>query len=613
MMKKTSPTTSNSWLLPSVLVAAVALHLMFFFALNDMPLFSGTSRPWSLSEKNPEGTSSPVEVAKKNIQLAKVFKHIIAEASGGQTASLPTALETLPASLESLSVDWTDSPDDHATLQSELHIDREDFLSAPLAIDLVIPNNKTVVDDVILASEALLGDVELLTMDLYEPDGARVGQIDLASLQGNSMDSRSGMRQHGLMDDDRSASPVLAGSNELSGFDQLLQQQIAREHKTLTGQLDQRPATNELSSMSKRDSTGDRALAGAEAAGHIAGSSDFSVALEYAPKPNGEGFLFRLTLKPKPGVEFKTIKHNVFFLVDRSHSIDKNRYQETKNAVADALDILRESDTFNIHVFDSNVVSFSAQNVPATARNKATAREFLAAQPYGGLFASTDLYGSLGNIIPAEVGPQELNTAILLSDGETSLSKDRQRQHIAAWTSQNGGKVDLYSLAVGKGNNLPLLDLLTSLNKGQLVYVPALGQLQNGMSDLFISLQNPIGKEIVSNAVPLSENTVVNLYPRQERLPNLYKDCPYVLYGSCSQTDDFYLFLQGKYYDRFLDIQQLVSFREGKEIPAIDLERHWAIIQAYELYDSYLEKGNHSNINAARRLLAPFGIPVAFQ
>ena len=170
-------------------------------------------------------------------------------------------------------------------------------------------------------------------------------------------------------------------------------------------------------------------------------------------------------------------------------------------------------------------------NLPWNRENFLSAYEFLKQQKHGGIFATTDLYTSLGDIVPDAVADFEVNTTILLSDGDTFLSRESQRKSIGKSTKKNGGKVSLLCMAAGPQNNLPLLDLLSSFNKGYLCYASDLNEMDNAFERLMLSIQNPIGKDMVATAIA-SPDTQVVLYPRSSRMPDLYKQTPYVIYGT---------------------------------------------------------------------------------
>src|SRR4029079_10268011 len=102
------------------------------------------------------------------------------------------------------------------------------------------------------------------------------------------------------------------------------------------------------------------------------------------------------------------------------------------------------------------------------------------------------------------------------------------------------------------------------------------------------------------------------LFPVSHRLRNLYQDIPYVIYGSTNTLEDFHVFFQGKYYDRWLDIKQLVSFKNVDIASGNSLEKLWTLQKAYDYYDEYLHNGNISSAVQARRLLNQQKIPIPF-
>ena len=175
------------------------------------------------------------------------------------------------------------------------------------------------------------------------------------------------------------------------------------------------------------------------------------------------------------------------------------------------------------------------------------ARAFLNKQGHGGFFAATELYTSLDKIIPQDVAENEINTAIMLSDGETYLSLEKQRLTIGGWTARNEGKVSLYTVASGAENNLPLLDLLSSFNKGALIYAHGHQDVSDRLAHLMHTIQNPIGKQIIPTAVTGDKSMTVLLQPKAQRIPDLYQNRPFVIYGSTNRLNDFSLFLQGRY------------------------------------------------------------------
>jgi hypothetical protein len=337
-----------------------------------------------------------------------------------------------------------------------------------------------------------------------------------------------------------------------------------------------------------------------EAGFSLAKSEDFDTTVEYIPNENGAGYLFKLIISPRQDVTFKRIRQNISFLIDRSHSISSERYKASQKAVVRALSYLHPDDNFNILVFDHNIVHFAEAPVPCNNDNIKAASDFLLEQPHGGFFASTDIYASLGDIIPKAVADTEINTAILLSDGDTYLHKNRQRKMIGDWTKNNAGSVALYCIASGEGNNLSLLRLISFFNKGALHYTPTHSGLDKALLNLLNTTRIPIGKDISITAIPSDEDAVITLLPCKDMLPNLYKDQSYVIYGTTSSLSPFHLFIQGRYYDKWLDIREELTFSTPE--PRRDtIEKPLHALNSYNNFYRYLVNDDEGNMMAIQK------------
>lgn len=450
-------------------------------------------------------------------------------------------------------------------------------------IEVLYPDNNFWINEMIRATEMAQGQLEPSHQEFESADAIKIGKAQ-GTKEGTASLNRSGMIDQGYSDS-------LLGSKP--GFSDALD--------------------NLKASLKATPGIGGGGQARLNPLGNIASSDDFTLDVKVAPRHTGRGYLFRIELIPKPKAKFRRIRQNYFFLVDRSHSIRFARYTFTQEAVSQALNAIQPEDTFNILVFDDHAVAFAPKNVPWTPENIASGSAFITQQKYGGLFASTDLYKSLGKIIPAAVAENEVNTAILLSDGDTTLNSEIQRESIHRWTRQNDGKVSLYSVASGKRNHLALLDLLSFFNKGTLHYAALDKDIGASLVQLMQMLKNPIGKEMTVKAVKEAPDLEITLYPSNERLPNLYEHTPFVVYGTINRLQDFHLFFQGKYYDKTLDIKHLVSFAAAKQADSADMEKRLAVYQAYGCYASYLASGDHTYLTRAKELLKPYKLPLAFK
>lgn len=341
-------------------------------------------------------------------------------------------------------------------------------------------------------------------------------------------------------------------------------------------------------------------------------SSDFVIKTKLYRRSKGGGYFFEIDLSPKKDVPFERMKQNLFFIIDRSNSVSKSRYQEAKQSVLQALDYLRPEDTFNILVFDDHVVRFSKDNLEANRQNIQKAQSFLEEQHHGGLFASTDLYDILDDLIPEAVHNNEVNTALLFSDGDSFLSKEGKRRSIHTWTRQNRGRISLYAVASGRKQNLALLELLCFMNRGALLKVGRSEKLAEQVNRLMHVLPRPIGKEMRSYVVSKHQDQKILLYPQADKQPDLYASVPYRIFGYTSSPEDFYLFLQGRHYVSGIDLKCHVAFEKALP-PNLEVERRWVLFRAFDHYQNFLQDGGEQHLEAANQLLHSIHYPIAFE
>lgn len=624
----TFPRKTHHRILTFVVVVSLLAHAGTIFWLQGLS-FNYSSTAHSLMERHlhsDEEHEALAEETMHNEQLRQVFNQIVTPPKE-HNPSLTFDMKKMPALVSGDILATTDLPMDFHSMD-------QNALSYQVDIDSMVVDDKAVQEQQNMVHELplfdTLGDLHAANKDSLaneliqqaeqrqeevSADAAEnVGESSLLIAQHCDEDAYSGIMSHSagaFFDASLANDAGVATAEEIRNF------QKEGQHTANLGLQQSDGYLSGLTSLLMQDhlSQGNkksRAFAATGKAASIASSDDFTLAVDYIPKSNGQGYLFRLQLIPKDNAVFKRITHNVFFLVDRSYSIPSERYEKTKRAILQSLSALQDGDTFNILVFDSNIVRMSANNIPRNGQNFVKAQEFLSQQASGSFLSTTDLYSSLGNIVPVAVAEQEVNTAILFSDGDPVLGADKQRTAIGLWTRQNRGKVSLYCIAAGEGNCLSLLDLLSAVNKGKLYYSVADDGIGTIIYNLLQGLRHPIGKEIVTSVVLPNAQMQVDLFPAAHRMPNLYQDIPYVVYGSTNTLEDFHVFFQGKYYDRWLDIKQLVSFQHASLASGNTLERLWALQKAYDYYDHYLYTGDINSLKQGRSLLHQQKIPIPF-
>lgn len=338
----------------------------------------------------------------------------------------------------------------------------------------------------------------------------------------------------------------------------------------------------------------------------------FNIDVQVAADPEGSGYIFSLALTPIAELKEEQMKQNFYFLIDRSNSIDKQRFQAFKKATMRALASLKEGDYFNIIVFERKIKRLSEKNLPVTKRSILVAEEFLAKEEYGGLFAATEIYPLLEKVIPSDIPDNEVHTALLLTDGKTLLNLKKQQRAILEWTETNSGKVCLYTAAAGIDNNLTLLDLLSTCNRGSLIYSRTQAAFPRKLIKAISSLRAPLVKDINLQAIALKTEHQVQLYPPGYRSPTLYQKQPYIIVGKTDKLSNFTLLMDGRNGDRLITMKKEIVFTEAKKGKAL-LEKRWAIQDAHVSYEQFLKDGKKDHLKKAQETLKAYGGELAFE
>lgn len=325
----------------------------------------------------------------------------------------------------------------------------------------------------------------------------------------------------------------------------------------------------------------------------------FDVDVKTYPQEEG-GFLFSLNLIPKQDLSEYRLKQNFLFIIDRSNSIDRHRYQAFKRAALRAISSLREGDYFNVLLLDAKVTSFSNQPLPFTKSNQQKAEEFLEKQSHGHFGAATDIYSSLMKVLEPLKSSEEAITGILISDGDSPLKSDQQRKKINNWLEANQDRMTLYTATAGQGNNLSSLKMLSLASRGSLLYSDTHAAFPRKLAKLVMDLRYPIAKEMTVSLIPSDPSACFEILPPSARLPYLFSDHPYVIMGSCSKLTDFTLIVEGKNKDEVLTVKKEVSLSKAKPGSKL-LSKQWACEKAHTFFDQYLKEGKSSLLEKAEK------------
>jgi len=366
---------------------------------------------------------------------------------------------------------------------------------------------------------------------------------------------------------------------------------INETHRFTQGYLSEIPATANLDTISFQN--------------------DFETTVTYVKKPDGKGYQFALKIKPNEKLYFGSPEQNFIFIVDGSGTIKKHRYNTFKDAVVKSLSYMQEGDSFNILVADSQIAAMSDKPMTWNKQGIRKVRSYLQSRTYRGYFSNYDAFDLLSKA-SEYFDPNKENIVILITDGHSLETISKHKESLKSLAKGNKGRFSLFTASASQGNNIAMLDLISTFNNGEFMYSQTNAAFPRKLAVLVKHIESLIAKDIRIHVTSADPNLDIQFYPNQESYPSLYADQPYTLYGSIDKLEDFELILQGRSGDNWINIKQKVSFYAAEEA-GYKLKRNFALQEAYVCYDYYLKQNDPFFLSEAERILSPHAVSPATQ
>ena len=328
--------------------------------------------------------------------------------------------------------------------------------------------------------------------------------------------------------------------------------------------------------------------------------NEFETTLTYFEKAEGKGYDFALTLKPDKRFQAPPLAKNFIFVLDCSASIKKHRYTTFKEAIIKAASYMTSGDLFNVILADSKIRSMSKKPIAWSQERVNQVRSYLDRSEYRGYFANRNTFRLIDEIENYFDSEKE-NVVVLLTDGNSLKQLEKQKNAFKALAKKSKGLFSLFTASASQGNNITMLDLISTFNNGEFMYSPTHAAFPRKLAIFVRHIKRLVAKDIYIQALA-KDGAKVRFYPHREAYPSLYSDTPYTVYGSIDRLDDFDLILQGRLKTQWVNIQQSVSFASAEKVN-ITFERNFALQKAYSYYSGYLKENDPSLLKKAEEIL----------
>ncbi|MBG7609677.1 MAG: VWA domain-containing protein [Anaerolineae bacterium] len=238
---------------------------------------------------------------------------------------------------------------------------------------------------------------------------------------------------------------------------------------------------------------------------------------------NPDGF-FMLLLAPRPYAETKVIPKDVILVLDRSGSMEGEKFLQAQEAAHYILDHLNADDRFSLISFSTDISTYASS--PRSVEDVSLAKHWVDRLSAVG---STDINRAL--LEAAAVTNRERPTyLIFLTDGLPTEGVTESEQILRNFEFSAPENLRLFPFGVGYDVDTHLLDLLAQDHHGASTYVIPGERLDESLSAFYSTISTPVLTDLVLDFADL---VTYDLYPSP--LPDLFVGSQIVVVGRYRQ------------------------------------------------------------------------------
>jgi Ca-activated chloride channel family protein len=286
-----------------------------------------------------------------------------------------------------------------------------------------------------------------------------------------------------------------------------------------------------------------------------------------ADENDPDGF-FLLMLAPSPKVSGDPLPKDIILVLDRSGSMEGEKFRQAQDALSYILNHLNEADRFNILVFSTGLDRYTSDLRPAREASQAIDWvERLSAQ------GSTDINRALLEAAALARGERPAYV-IFLTDGlptEGEVDSQKILDNLADAAPSN---LRLFAFGVGYDVDTFLLDSLAQAHHGASSYVLPGERLDEAVSGFYEKINTPV---LTNLDLDFGDLRVYDLYPSP--LPDLFSGSQIIILGRYRQSGETTIRLSGQIESNTQSFDfpgQVFSNQSKDQYPENTLPRLWA-------------------------------------
>lgn len=333
-------------------------------------------------------------------------------------------------------------------------------------------------------------------------------------------------------------------------------------------------------------------------------SDDFKVDAHILQKPDKNGFSFSLQISPYDHECLEPIPSKVYFILDRSSSIESHRFNAFKNGLLQSLAHLHPSSSFNIITFDQSWEKLSPEDLKPSKSSTQYMKKSLEKvhQKWSSSFPT--LLSVLNELQKQAEINDEPHTVIILSNGHFLKNLRYNRESFQKLFHAPTDNFSLFTAAISDNNNNFMLDLIAKLGRGEFLHSQTHAAFPRKLAVLVKRLQRPLASDLRVTLLDPSKKITLSHYIKAA--PLLFSDKLYNIYGSTDKLEAINLIIQGKSGDKWINIVKKIDLTKAEKGKTLD--RELAAKEALTHVMNFIFTNDQTELLAAKELLSPFDI-----
>jgi len=232
-----------------------------------------------------------------------------------------------------------------------------------------------------------------------------------------------------------------------------------------------------------------------------------------------DGF-FMLLLAPRPDQTVKPIPKDVLLVLDKSGSMDGEKFRQAQTALKYILKNLNTDDRFFLLSFSSDTQVYASGLSPASDAGNAS--NWVDQQSAEG---STDINRALHEAA-AVADPERPTYLIFLTDGLPTVGELDSQQILKNFAAATPANLKLFAFGVGYDVDTFLLDSLSQAHHGSSTYVKPGDQIDDVLSTFYQRISAPVMTDL---KLDFGKMATYDVYPNP--LPDLFTGSQVVVVG----------------------------------------------------------------------------------